>query len=150
MVGRMKGVPDSLLPLVEAALAVRGRAHAPWSGFNVGAAVRAPSGRIHAGANVEVSSYGLTLCAERVAISTAVVAGDRDFDAIAVVVDTDRVAGPCGACRQFLVDFAPDAVVVLVPLRADPVTTTVRELMPLAFGPADLQGFHTRLLGGDS
>lgn len=142
-------IPADLQPLVDAAMAVRTKAHAPWSGFQVGAAIRSPDGSVHPGANVEVSSYGLTLCAERVAIATAVVAGHRNFDAIAVVVDTDRVAGPCGACRQFLVDFAPDATVVLVPLRAEPVVTTVRELMPLAFGPADLRGFHERTRGGD-
>lgn len=134
----MNDLPADLRDLVEAAKAARERAHAPYSHFAVGSAVRTTSGRIYSGANVEISSYGLTLCAERVAIASAVFAGDKVVESIAVVADTDRVTGPCGACRQFLADFGPDARVVLAPLRLPPIVRTVAELLPLAFGPADL------------
>lgn len=134
----MNDLPADLRDLVEAAKAARERAHAPYSHFAVGSAVRTSTGRIYAGANVEISSYGLTLCAERVAIASAVFAGDKVIESIAVVADTDRVTGPCGACRQFLADFGPQARVVLAPLRLAPIVRTVAELLPLAFGPADL------------
>ena len=91
--------------LTAAAWAVREHAYAPYSGFAVGAAVLADDGRIFAGCNVENLSFGLTQCAERVAVATAVAAGVRRFRAVAVVADTREPVTPCGACRQVLAEF---------------------------------------------
>jgi cytidine deaminase len=102
--------------LIAAARAAREHAHAPYSNFRVGAAVRAQSGRIFAGCNVENATYGLTLCAERVAIFKAISEGERGFDAVAVVADTETLTPPCGACRQILWEFCGDAEVVLANL----------------------------------
>ena len=87
--------------LVEAAIAVRENAHAPFSKFKVGAAVLDDTGRIHTGCNVENATYGLTCCAERVAIFKAVSVGAKKFTRVAVVADTDTLTPPCGACRHF-------------------------------------------------
>src|ERR1700732_146000 len=103
--------------LIAAARSAREHAHAPFSNFRVGAAVRANSGRIFSGCNVENSTYGLTLCAERVAICKAISEGERGFDAIAVVADTDSLTPPCGACRQIIWEFCGDANVVLANLK---------------------------------
>src|SRR3981081_3123243 len=91
--------------LIAAARTAREHAHAPYSNFRVGAAVRAKSGRIFTGCNVEHSTYGLTLCAERVAIFKAISEGERGFDTVAVVTDTDSLTPPCGACRQIIWEF---------------------------------------------
>ena len=102
--------------LIAAARTAREHAHAPYSNFRVGAAVRAKSGRVFTGCNVENATYGLTLCAERVAIFKAVSEGERGFDAVAVVADTDTLTPPCGACRQILWEFCGDAEVILANL----------------------------------
>ena len=86
--------------LIAAARAARENAHAPYSNFRVGAALRAKSGQIYTGCNVENSTYGLTVCAERVAIFKAISEGERGFDAIAVITDTDQLTPPCGACPR--------------------------------------------------
>src|SRR3990170_8629364 len=98
--------------LIQAALDAQQRAFCPYSNFPVGAAIRTASGKIYQGVNVENASYGLTICAERVAASAAVAAGDRDFAAIAVV--TRGGVSPCGACRQFLAEFNPNLPIVMV------------------------------------
>ena len=98
--------------LIAAATAVREKAFAPYSRFRVGAAVRGASGRIHAGCNVESASFGLTCCAERVAVFKAVSEGETAIEAVAIVTDVSPPAAPCGACRQVLYEFGPDAVVV--------------------------------------
>src|SRR5438876_9375218 len=95
--------------LVAAATAARERAFAPFSRFLVGAALEADDGTIVTGCNVESASYGLTVCAERAAVFKGVSEGLRHFKRVAVVTDTDHPARPCGACRQVLWDFAPDA-----------------------------------------
>src|SRR5262252_5589168 len=100
--------------LLSAALAAREHAHAPFSGFRVGAALEDESGRVHTGCNVENASYGLTLCAERVAIFKAISEGARRFLRIAVAADTDTLTPPCGACRQILWEFCGDIEVILV------------------------------------
>lgn len=99
--------------LIAAASAAREHAHAPFSHFRVGSAVRAKSGRIFSGCNVENASYGLTICAERVAIFKALSEGEREFDAIAVVTDTEALTPPCGACRQIIWEFCGDIAVIL-------------------------------------
>src|SRR5579864_9371778 len=103
--------------LIEAALKVREKAHAPYSNFKVGAAVQDESGRIFTGCNVENATYGLTVCAERVAIFKAISEGARKFTRVAVVADTDILTPPCGACRQILWEFCGDVELTLVNLK---------------------------------
>ncbi len=120
--------------LAGAARAARRRAYAPYSRFKVGAAVRA-GGAIHRGCNVENASYGLTLCAERVAVAAAVAAGARRLDAVAVASGTDEPIPPCGMCLQTLAELAgPELPVRLVGARGRTVDTTLGELLPRAFG----------------
>jgi len=119
--------------LIAAARTAREHAHAPYSNFRVGAAVRAKSGRIFTGCNVENSTYGLTLCAERVAIFKAVSEGERGFDAVAVVTDTDALTPPCGACRQIIWEFCGDAEVVLANLKGKVEVLQMSALFPRPF-----------------
>lgn len=121
--------------LVEAALAARENAHAPYSGFLVGAAVRDTDGGIHRGCNVETASYGLTICAERVALFAARAAGATSFRAIAVAGPGhgDRALPPCGACRQVIHDLAGDVPVLLATLDGRVECWTAGELLPAAF-----------------
>ncbi len=119
--------------LARAARRARKRAYAPYSRFRVGAAVRA-GGVIHEGCNIENASYGLTVCAERVAVAAAVVAGARRIDAIAVASGTGEPTPPCGMCLQTLAEFAgPELPVRLVGARGGTVDTTLGELLPRAF-----------------
>ncbi|MFO0796903.1 MAG: cytidine deaminase [Gemmataceae bacterium] len=127
-------------PLVAAAAIARSRAFAPYSKFQVGAALETADGDIVMGCNVESASYGLTMCAERTAIFKGVSEGRLRFVKVAVVTDTDAPTPPCGACRQLLWEFAPDAVVLLANLKGDVVKFTVRELLPAAFDAAQLGG----------
>lgn len=125
---------DRLGPLVSAARAVRRRAWAPYSKFQVGAAVLA-GGAVHAGCNVENASFGLTVCAERNAVAAAVAAGARRVDAIAVASGTSPPTPPCGACLQVLAELGrPETRVLLVGGRGAKVETTLGELLPRAFG----------------
>jgi cytidine deaminase len=122
--------------LIRAALEAQRRAYCPYSDFPVGAAIRSASGKIYQGVNVENASFGLTICAERVAASAAVAAGDREFVAIAVV--SRGGVSPCGACRQFLAEFNPNLLVVMVDsLQQDHgYQATLDELLPSRFeGP---------------
>ena len=122
-------------PLLACALAARENAHAPFSNFKVGAAIEDANGRIHTGCNVENATYGLTVCAERVALFKALTNGVRDFVAIAVVARVKDGPMPCGACRQLLAEYAPEAIVFvgdaghLEKIRRYPV----KKLLPLAF-----------------
>ena len=129
----MSGEEAQSDPLIAAALSARENAHAPFSNFRVGAAVRAKSGRIFAGCNVENSTYGLTLCAERVAIFKAISEGERGFDSVAVVADTDTLTPPCGACRQILWEFCGDAEVVLSNLKGKVERYRMSTLLPKPF-----------------
>ncbi len=128
-------VPADLLATAKRAFA---NAYVPYSRFGVGAALRAADGTVYAGANVENASYGLTRCAEQSAVQALVTAGGRRFDQVLVYTESDEPASPCGACRQVLHEFAPDAEVFLVNHRGDVVTTTVKALLPGAFGPEKL------------
>lgn len=124
--------------LLERAAGARLRAYAPYSRFQVGAALLTAGGRVVEGCNVENASYGLTNCAERTAVYRAVAEGEREFAAIAVVADTPGPASPCGACRQVLAEFNPQMKVILANLRGEVRVTTVAELLPGAFSPQDL------------
>ena len=125
--------------LLAAAVEAQDQAYAPYSNFRVGAALLAANGRIFSGANVENAAYGSTICAERVAMPAAVVAGVREFVALAVVGSGDGPCTPCGACRQVLFEFAPDLVVIAA--GADGATARYRlgpGLLPDGFGPLRL------------
>jgi cytidine deaminase len=119
--------------LLEAALAARANAFAPYSKFHVGAALEDADGRIHTGCNIENATYGLTLCAERVAIFKAISEGVRKFRRIAVAADTDVLTPPCGACRQILWEFCGDVDVVLVNPRGKIETYRLKDLFPKPF-----------------
>lgn len=112
---------------------VRERAYAPYSKFKVGAAVVAASGKVYVGCNVENASYPLCVCAERTAIGTAVAAGESRIVKVLVVTDTDPPASPCGACRQVIWEFGPDAAVVVAGVSGHRHTTTIRALLPEGF-----------------
>ena len=120
-------------PLIAAATAVRENAHATFSKFKVGAAVQDDTGRIHTGCNVENATYGLTVCAERVAIFKAISEGARRFTRVAVVADTDTLTPPCGACRQILWEFCGDVELVLANLHGKSETLRLSTLFPRAF-----------------
>ena len=119
--------------LTDSALAVRERAHAPFSKFRVGAALEDSSGRIHTGCNVENATYGLTMCAERVAIFKAISEGAREFRRIAVAADSDALTPPCGACRQLLWEFCGDIEVILVNPRGARESLRLKDLFPRPF-----------------
>jgi cytidine deaminase len=119
--------------LLEAAIAARAHAFAPFSKFQVGAAVEDAEGRIHTGCNVENATYGLTVCAERVAIFKAISEGARKFRAVAVAADTAVLTPPCGACRQILWEFCGDVPVTLVNLHGKMETYQMRDLFPKPF-----------------
>jgi cytidine deaminase len=119
--------------LLSAARSARENAHAPYSNFRVGAALRAKSGQIYTGCNVENSTYGLTVCAERVAIFKAISEGERGFDAIAVVTDTEQLTPPCGACRQIIWEFCGDVPVILGNLKGNTETHKMSSLLPRPF-----------------
>lgn len=116
--------------LVTQAIEVAGRAYAPYSRFHVGAVLVGKDGRIFAGCNVENISYGLTICAERNAVFTAVAAGCREFVKIVITADTELPASPCGACRQVLAEFNPDLEVVLSNFRGQTETFRLSQLLP--------------------
>jgi cytidine deaminase len=119
--------------LIKAAIDVRQRAYARYSNFLVGASILGGDGRIYTGCNVENASFGLTICAERAAVFNAVAAGQRRFELLAIA--TAGGASPCGACRQVLVEFAPELTVLLIDVDrpASVVETNIRDLLPGAF-----------------
>jgi cytidine deaminase len=127
----------SMQELIDAARAVRLKAYAPYSRYQVGAAVQGDDGKIYAGANVENASYGLAICAERNAIAHAVASGVRRIVAAAVVTSTSPPAAPCGMCRQTFAEFAADLPIALVNDN-EQVDTTLAALLPHAFRAGDL------------
>lgn len=124
--------------LLDAARRARENAVATFSKFRVGAAVRTKSGKIYSGCNVENASYGLTICAERVAIFKALSEGERGFDAVAVVTDTDKLTPPCGACRQIIWEFCGDTEVILGNLKGKTETHRMSALLPNPFDSTNL------------
>ncbi|HTM11653.1 MAG TPA: cytidine deaminase [Bryobacteraceae bacterium] len=119
--------------LQAAALAARENAHAPYSKFRVGAALEDAGGRVHTGCNIENATYGLTLCAERVAVCKAISEGAREFRRIAIAADTEMLTPPCGACRQILWEFCGDIEIVLLNSRGKSEVMRLKELFPRAF-----------------
>ena len=119
--------------LLEAAVAAREHAHAPYSNFAVGAALETADGQIVTGCNVENATYGLTLCAERVAMFKAISEGHRTFARIAIAADTAEPTSPCGACRQILWEFGGDLEVILGNLTAETARYRLRALLPHPF-----------------
>jgi len=127
--------------LISAARAARENAHAPYSGFAVGAAVRTGSGAVHVGCNVENVSYPEGTCAEAGAIAAMVAAGEREIAEVAVIADGPSPVTPCGGCRQRIAEFAGPAVpVVMATLGGERLGMTVGELLPGAFGPGHMAG----------
>ncbi|HEY3897522.1 MAG TPA: cytidine deaminase [Chthoniobacter sp.] len=118
--------------LVALARSVREKAYAPYSHFPVGAAIRTRSGRVYCGCNVENLSFGLTICAERAAVFAAVAAGEKEFEAIAVVADSLQPVTPCGACRQVLAEFSGNLLICSENLQGQRYETTIAELLPRA------------------
>jgi cytidine deaminase len=116
-----------------AALGARLHSVAPFSRFLVGAAVRAKSGKIYTGCNIESASYGLTVCAERVAIWKGLSEGEREFTELTVVADTDSLTPPCGTCRQIIWEFCKEAPIKLLNLRGESQILSIGELLPRAF-----------------
>lgn len=119
--------------LLDAALAARDYAHAPFSKFKVGAAIEDETGRVFTGCNIENATYGLTICAERLAVFKAISEGARRFTRIAVAADTDVLTPPCGACRQILWEFCGDAELTLVNLQGKTETMRLKEIFPRPF-----------------
>jgi len=119
--------------LVLEATKARARAHAPYSQFAVGAAVRDTAGGIHRGVNVENVSYGLTICAERNAVARAIADGSKEFEAIAIVAEGERPLAPCGACRQVLLEFAPKIRVIMANTAGAVEELSLEDLLPAAF-----------------
>jgi len=124
---------DSLQELLKSATSARLRSIAPFSNFLVGAAVRIREGKVYIGCNVESAGYGLTVCAERVAIWKALSEGEHDFTELAIVADTDTLTPPCGTCRQIIWEFAKNATIILGNLKGETEVVSIRELLPRAF-----------------
>ncbi|MDD2401200.1 MAG: cytidine deaminase [Clostridia bacterium] len=125
--------------LIKMAQSARENAYVPYSRFKVGAAILGGNGEIYSGCNVENASYGLTICAERAAVFSAVSQGVTSFQAIAIIADLEKPISPCGACRQVLAEFSLDMVVIMSNLKGMVVYTTVRELLPYAFTSKKLE-----------
>jgi len=119
--------------LIETATDARARSVAPFSSFMVGAALKTRTGKVFTGCNIESASYGLTVCAERVAIWKALSEGERDFTDLVVVADTETLTPPCGTCRQIIWEFAKHATIVLANLRGQREEVHIVDLLPRAF-----------------
>jgi len=125
-------------PLVTAAVQARKHAQARYSHFEVGAALETKDGKVYSGCNVESSSYGLTICAERVALTKAISEGEREFTRIAIVGPDDEYCPPCGACRQLLFDYAPE-LEVITSNGSEIQSHPLKDLLPFAFEETKLK-----------
>ncbi len=132
----MRGYHD----LLEAAKKAIKNAYAPYSGFRVASAVRAGSGKIYCGVNVENASYGLTICAERVAIFKAISEGEKEILEVLVYTETDEPVAPCGACRQVIAEFGRNARIIMASKSGKVIEATIEELLPYAFTKERLLG----------
>jgi cytidine deaminase len=131
--------------LVEVAKEARQAAHAPYSNFQVGAALLTSDGRVFKGCNIENSVYSLTMCAERVAVFKAVSEGARGFVKIAIVADSEKITPPCGCCRQMVWEFGNDQTrIILSNLDGDVRKFEIKELFPLAFDASFLEGIRDK------
>ena len=135
----MKGRKDIETELIEEAMRMKDRAYAPYSKFRVGAALLTKKGNIYGGCNVENASYGLSVCAERVAIFKAVSEGEREFEKLVVITDLDEPAAPCGMCRQVMIEFGDFEVVMVSKDGKKIKRMMVSELLPMAFTPSHLK-----------
>ena len=124
--------------LISKAKKARKKAYTPYSKFKVGAAVLSVDGKIFTGCNIENASFGLAVCAERVAIFKAISEGTTKFEAIAVIGDTDKPCSPCGACRQVISEFGEDIPLIMANLNGAVKIKKIKELLPEAFGKNDL------------
>ena len=139
MIGRMKPLTDAKRrALLHSAKQVAARAYAPYSKFRVGAAVLTGTGKIFSGCNVENASYGLCNCAERTAIFSAIAAGETRIQCVAVYTPTKTPTPPCGACRQVINEFGPEALVISTCDSENEIETSLSALLPAAFGPGNL------------
>ncbi len=129
---------SGLRRLEKAAREAASRSYSPYSHFPVGAAVLAASGKVYSGSNIENASFGLCNCAERTAIFTAVAAGEKAVSAVAIYTPTPLPTAPCGACRQVINEFGPEARVISVCDSKSRIETKLSALLPAAFGPGDL------------
>ncbi len=134
----LKEGKTSIGELISIAKDVMKNAYVPYSNFKVGAALLTKSGKIYTGVNIENSSFGLTNCAERTAIFKAISEGEREFETLVVVADTEEPVSPCGACRQVMSEFG-DFEVVLTNLKGDIIQTSVNQLLPYSFDKDDLK-----------
>ena len=125
--------------LIDAARAAREKAHAPFSNFKVGAALETIAGEIITGCNIENASYGLTMCAERVAIFKAISEGEKNFTEMAIVGDAEILTPPCGACRQIIWEFCGDIPIILSNLNGETRTFQMSALLPEAFDASFLK-----------
>lgn len=132
------GPNDDVPDLMRVAHAAAQLAYAPYSKVRVGAALLAEDGQVYTGCNVENASFGLTLCAERSAVVRAIASGERRFRAIAIATDQPQAFMPCGACRQFLLEFAPRLWIHVQGAKSALETVNLAELLPRAFSPGDL------------
>jgi len=128
-----RGTDARQIRLIETAREAQKQAYCPYSGFRVGAALQGISGKIYTGCNVENASYGLTICAERVAVAKAVSEGEKNFAVLAVVGDGPGLTFPCGACLQVLAEFAPDLLILLSDELGRIATFSLKELLPYSF-----------------
>ncbi len=120
--------------LINKAKNVREHSYSPYSRFKVGAALKTKNGMVFTGCNIENSSYGLSICAEREAIFKAISAGERDLDTIAIVTDSDKLTTPCGACRQVMWEFSKDMMIVVANLKGKKKEFKIKELLAHPFG----------------
>lgn len=135
----MQNIAEEIITTAkEAALKARQNAHAPYSNFLVGAVLIDENNNLWEGCNVEASSYGLTICAERSALVGAVSRGVKSFKGVVVCTETEIPTSPCGACRQMLIDFAPDALVIMINTKGAETRMLLKELLPMAFTAAQL------------
>ena len=141
----MKLEQTQIRDLIRRAFAARKFAYTPYSHFNVGAALLTRNGKVYTGCNIENAGYTATNCAERTALFKAVSEGERQFSAIAIVGSkegtvNELVTGPCGVCRQALFEFTgPDLTVIMARTEEDYIVTTLGQLLPYGFGPANLE-----------